>query len=253
MGNPTISVGFFIIPLTTSVGRPILQTDSVGFLEGSDEMETKYKQFDQIDINHPKVHKIINSAYEVFSKNDLEKASTNQIVKLAGISRGLLYHYFKDKEELFDFLVYFAMKVGVLEINEKMDWEEKDFINRVILVTKIRFKIMGRYPYMTYFFQKYETKLNKKELRLQYEKMNPGVRQKFFSYNLDFSQLKEGVDKDKMIQVVRWTMKGMLTDWNERIQSGENVLEADQYIQECVDYLEFQRSVFFEGKGSNED
>jgi len=44
-------------------------------------------RFEHIDINNDKIQKIVNCAFEVFSKNDLEKASTNMIVKQAGISR----------------------------------------------------------------------------------------------------------------------------------------------------------------------
>lgn len=215
-------------------------------------MKTQYEQFNHIDITHPKVHKIINCAFEVFSKNDLEKASTNQIVKLAGISRGLLYHYFKDKQDLYDFLIFIAMKVGVVEMNEKINWDEQDFIKRMIMVTRIRFEIMSRYPYMTSFFQKYTYQLNKNELRELYDELNPGMREKFYSYNLDFSRLKEGVEKDKMIKVVRWTVKGKVAEWNEKKQAGEKVADVNAVIAECIDYLEFLRNVFYRKEGIDE-
>jgi AcrR family transcriptional regulator len=215
-------------------------------------MNQQYEQFDHIDFSHPKVQKIINCAYEVFTKNDLSKASTNQIVKLAGISRGLLYHYFKDKQELYDYLIFFAMKVGVVEMNDKMDWEDSDFINRMICVTKIRFEIMKTYPYMSSFFQKYINQLDKNEMRATYNKIHPGLQDKFYSYNLDFSQLKDGVDKEKVIHVAKWTVKGKLADWKEKEQAGKDTDDVDRLIAECIDYLEFLRTVFYKRGGSDE-
>ena len=54
------------------------------------------KIFKNIDIE--KRDRIINSALEEFSKNRFEKASTNNIVKNANISKGLLFHYFANKK-----------------------------------------------------------------------------------------------------------------------------------------------------------
>ena len=45
--------------------------------------------------------KIILAAFQEFGEHGYEGASTNQICQAAGISKGLLYHYFKSKENLF--------------------------------------------------------------------------------------------------------------------------------------------------------
>lgn len=45
--------------------------------------------------------KILNAALEEFGKNDYAVASTNSMCKKSGISKGLLFHYFKSKDELF--------------------------------------------------------------------------------------------------------------------------------------------------------
>lgn len=45
--------------------------------------------------------KIIEAALQEFGEHGYDGASTNQICQAAGISKGLLYHYFKSKENLF--------------------------------------------------------------------------------------------------------------------------------------------------------
>jgi len=46
-------------------------------------------------------NKIINVFYELVAQKGYDKASMNDIVKKANISKGAIYHHFKNKEELF--------------------------------------------------------------------------------------------------------------------------------------------------------
>lgn len=203
------------------------------------------KSFEHIDINNEKVYRIVNSAFKVFSNNDLEKASTNMVVTQAGISRGLLYHYFKDKQELFDFLVYFSVKVIMTDLKENINWNDCDFLNRIRQAIIIKLDQMERYPYMIEFFAKYANKLTKSSINSQTEEFFPGVRGKFYSYNLDFSQVKDGVDVDKMISVIKFALKGLIQDYldTERLSSGN--FKKKPLIDKCDEYISFFRDQFY--------
>ena len=48
---------------------------------------------------------IINAGYRVFSKNSYKKSPVSEIALEAGISKSLLFHYFKNKRELYLFLL----------------------------------------------------------------------------------------------------------------------------------------------------
>lgn len=45
--------------------------------------------------------RIVDAAMEEFSRNGYEQASTNTICSQYSISKGVIYHYFKDKDELY--------------------------------------------------------------------------------------------------------------------------------------------------------
>lgn len=51
-----------------------------------------------LHVNPEKKERMINSALKEFSVNTFQKASTNTIVEEAGISKGLLFHYFGNKK-----------------------------------------------------------------------------------------------------------------------------------------------------------
>ena len=47
---------------------------------------------------------IINAGYRVFSQNTYKKSPVSEIAAEAGISKSLLFHYFRNKKELYLFL-----------------------------------------------------------------------------------------------------------------------------------------------------
>lgn len=56
---------------------------------------------DPVDLNNPKVHQIMEGARAAFLDLGYEGASTDEIVRRAGVSKGTLYNYFPDKRTLF--------------------------------------------------------------------------------------------------------------------------------------------------------
>lgn len=57
------------------------------------------------NLSEGKKQKIFLSAVKEFSTRRFSEASINQIVKVAGISRGSFYQYFNDKEDLFLYML----------------------------------------------------------------------------------------------------------------------------------------------------
>ena len=56
------------------------------------------EQFDEIRTGSKA--RIMQAALEVFSEEGFDKASISKIAGRAGVSKGLMYNYFKSKEEL---------------------------------------------------------------------------------------------------------------------------------------------------------
>ncbi|MCL2568131.1 MAG: TetR/AcrR family transcriptional regulator [Oscillospiraceae bacterium] len=52
-----------------------------------------------------KQKKIVDAALQVFSENTYSKASTGYIAATAGISKGMVFHYFGNKRALYFYLL----------------------------------------------------------------------------------------------------------------------------------------------------
>ena len=69
------------------------------------------------DIQKEKQDRVINAALLVFSQNGYRHAGTDEVVKRASISKGLLFHYFESKLGLYVFLYDYAVRFMLLELS----------------------------------------------------------------------------------------------------------------------------------------
>ena len=60
-----------------------------------------------------KRNRIINAGFRVFSQNSYRKSPMNEIAAEAGISKSLLFFYFKNKKEFFLFLWDSVKKITI--------------------------------------------------------------------------------------------------------------------------------------------
>lgn len=88
------------------------------------------KQFQ--DIREERKQQILDAALVVFSKNGYYKASISQIAKEAQISKGLLYNYFHNKEELLTEVMSDGIQYLLRAYSEKTENNAKTELKRMI-------------------------------------------------------------------------------------------------------------------------
>lgn len=89
--------------------------------------------------------KILEAAMEEFAEKGYQAASTNQICAKAGVSKGLIFHYFGSKEKLYIAAVSYAIDFATNKVNvEKETW--KDFVEMAIWSTKQKLEFNRNYP-----------------------------------------------------------------------------------------------------------
>ena len=90
---------------------------------------------------------IVSAAVETFGKNDYKGASTEDIARRAGISKGLLFFYFKNKKELY---LYLMEKVSDLVVDDAF-YEIDDFFELLVYAAETKRKVLSRFPYLLEF------------------------------------------------------------------------------------------------------
>ena len=102
-----------------------------------------YSKFN--NLKPEKQKQIINAAIKEFVRNGFEKASTNEIVKRANISKGSLFNYFNSKKDLYLYLIEYSSK-AIVNLNEEIDLSETDLFKRIERVALQKFYVQQKYP-----------------------------------------------------------------------------------------------------------
>jgi AcrR family transcriptional regulator len=75
------------------------------------------------NLDPAKQEKILDAAADEFAEKGYEAASINQIIELAGISKGSMYYYFEDKRDLYDTVIKDATE-RLMEMSGGFDIEK---------------------------------------------------------------------------------------------------------------------------------
>ncbi|MCL2059280.1 MAG: TetR/AcrR family transcriptional regulator [Oscillospiraceae bacterium] len=147
---------------------------------------------------------IIDAALATFGKMGYKKASINDIATTAGISKGLVFHYFGNKKALYLYLMEFTGDIVMGEMNRRFDKNIPDFFDRIRLATEIKMSLLEKYPAILKFMGSmyYETDKevaeNIKGVLEQSEEFRGGLA---FD-GMDASKFKEGVDPQLVYNIL---------------------------------------------------
>ncbi len=193
-----------------------------------------YQKFHSLEAE--KKERIINAALNEFARNGYEKASTNEIVEEAGISKGSLFNYFNSKKELYLFLLDYVAEM-IEKIYAQVDWNETDFFERMRQMGLVKFRVYKKFP-QAFDFLKALANEDAAEVKCEIRKMgkdliSSGLERGY--QNIDWSKFREDIDREKMINIINWTMLGFAELYRNKVDSfgdvGVEVLsESDEYF-----------------------
>lgn len=93
---------------------------------------------------------IINKGIEVFSKASFTDASTDLITQEAGISKGLLFHYFGSKKSFYLYLLDHAIKL-LTKASSIDDIKQDDFYEILFKSMDRKYRLIMMYPNEMHF------------------------------------------------------------------------------------------------------
>ncbi|WP_240620127.1 TetR/AcrR family transcriptional regulator [Peribacillus acanthi] len=204
--------------------------------------------FKSLNIDPEKENRIVNAATKIFAENGYQKASTNDIVKVAEISKGLLFHYFKSKKDLYLSLFHHLTDLLAQEIYNVFDWKERDIFMTIRQVTLIKFELFKKYPEMINFLisvNNEESLVVKEDINQLKEKLTGISFNNLFS-DIDLSKFKEGIDVAKAIEVIFWTFEGVATRQQAKTKTmSVDQIAANEVLSEIDSYIELLKNSFY--------
>lgn len=164
-------------------------------------------RYNNIDLNNPKISDLINAGLKEFSKYG-EKASQNEILKSANISKGGFYHYFKNKNEFYDFLIIYTLNILEVEIKKHVDFTNNDILERLESITLYEITLLEKNRYILSFFS--SVKRDKiEQLYCEYFPSESSVMGNYHK-NIDDSLLRDGIEVSSLIKHINNTTYGLI-------------------------------------------
>lgn len=186
------------------------------------------------DLKKEKQDRIINASLKIFALHGYRHASTDDIVKEAAISKGLLFHYFGSKLGAYHFIYDYSVRYICLELKTAVNPGEKNLFEILRQMEYGKMTAMRRYPYMQQFLNEAMYENVSEALLSVEEKRNElsAFYEKLLS-QADLSRIPASIDPQKVIRMLDYTVKGLMTS---RFQDAS--FQTEMLYKEIRDYID---------------
>lgn len=206
-------------------------------------------------LDKEKQNRLINAAYSEFIKFGYKKASTNNIVKAAGIGKGMLFHYFNTKQELFNDLIEMSSDYVYDTFVSKISSEKMDFISRYEHIAELKMKALLANPNAfnllgSLYVHGFEN-VPEKFVKIGMDMMKD--RQKMMLENIDTSMFRKDIHEETVKDIIRWSIDGLSNEMITRFK-GQNLEEVDYnpYMEKFETLLSTLRDLCYEKEEKDE-
>ena len=192
------------------------------------------------DLKREKQDRMINAGLKVFAKEGYRHASTDEIVKEASISKGLLFHYFTNKVGLYVFLMDYSVRFVLMEIACSVKKEEKDFFEIYRQIEQGKLQVLKIYPYMQAFLDKAFEEVCIEALE-ECEIQKEVYREKIESYyqQCGEQEFEKKISFDSMLKMVNYINKGIALE-----NMVLDTMQPEMMYQQFCHYLELLKGAF---------
>ncbi|MDP4177110.1 MAG: TetR/AcrR family transcriptional regulator [Bacillota bacterium] len=206
-----------------------------------------YENFEKLPFEKRK--RIIDVCIEEFGDKGYTNASTNTIVKNAGISKGTLFNYFDNKKNLFLFILDYTTDYYVDFMIREMKVNSSDFFKRVLDWAELKIKVSLNEPLIYRFFITAYTNIPdelNQDISERYKKLSE--KGLFLALDgIDYSKFRDDIDKQKTIELLLIILTNLpKEDINKLGLSDDKGLNTiNERFEKLKEYVDILCKVFY--------
>lgn len=187
---------------------------------------------------------ILNAGYHVFSQNTYKKTPVSEIAAIAGISKSLLFYYFRNKQELYVFLWKNCVQTTIKYMNAYDCYHQTNLFEMLQRGMQAKIRIMYEYPDMGSF-----------AIKAFYEEddaVAPAIHQIYDNFKnadakdalegLDPAQFKEGLDLRMMYREMYLASEGYLWEMLRKTPLDEQGIQTIE--QDFAEMIQFWKQLY---------
>ena len=195
-----------------------------------------------------KQERILNASMKEFAQKGFKNASTNEIVKEADIAKGMLFHYFNNKKDLFLFLYDYSLEALEEEFFGKIDLQERDLLKRWRQLALLKIDVIAMYPEMFRFIMAANFD-NDGKVKNELQNRNKDFITSSYAMiydNIDHSKWRNDIDIKRAMDIINWTIEGFGVRQQEKTKLPSfSEFNCDEIMAEMDRYLELFRNCFY--------
>ena len=194
------------------------------------------------DLKREKQDRIINAGLKVFAKHGYKHATTDDIVREAGISKGLLFHYFTNKVGAYVFLMDYSVRFLLLELSRTVKKDTTNFFEIYKQIETGKLAVLKNYPYMQAFLDKAFEEVCLEALE-ECEEQKEVYRSQIEAYfeQAAGQKFRHHVTMEQMQTLFGYIVKGITAE----NMAGDTLQPELMYIRVC-EYIDMMRGVYDE-------
>jgi TetR/AcrR family transcriptional regulator len=179
-----------------------------------------YENFERIPIEQQQ--RILQACLEEFALQGYEQASTNAIVGQAGIPKGTLFYFFGSKKHLYLYLIDYAVRRYVEQVNNSSQELPVDLFERLLARGRLRMQFAVHEPLLYRFF--FNAFLHtpaeiQSEIAGRYVEYASTSRKLLFE-GLDRSKFREDINIEQAIDLTNLVLEGFFSRYAGQISQG---------------------------------
>lgn len=204
-------------------------------------------RYNDPDAGDKKRKSILDAAMTEFSMG-YTNASTDTIVKEAGVSKGLLFHHFGNKKELFLQTYDYAIKTVMREFYDLINLEQKDILERWRQIALLKMDLIQKHPAIFTFITHAsfpDSEEVQGEITKRRKDLTNDTYPKIF-LDIDRSLFRGDIDVDTAIHVIIFTIEGYAQGEMDSKKTAEDYYgEYDRYLDDLNRFITFFRKNFY--------
>ncbi len=159
-----------------------------------------------------KQSQIVNAAIRVFGGADYRHAVTDDVAACAGISKGLLFHYFGNKRGLYRYAFESCLRFISSATNRALPEGKMDFFAITLQCERAKLDVMKRYPHVYAFIMRayYEEDEDVADvvqpLRLSWTSRSVDA----LLPRIDETKFREGIDPAQALRTLVYCAEGFM-------------------------------------------
>ena len=198
-----------------------------------------------LKLNQEKQQRILEAAILEFAEQGYTKASTDNIVINAGISKGSLFNYFTNKKTLYeDVLDYIIAKSEEEVIKQVKEIQLEDFYERLKQIIVLKHNYINQNKKETKVLRDYLYKKNHvvEERVKAYNRKQAAYVNKYLISYLDEDLLKQEVTIEDVIFLTTVVLQAIMNRQDQIIIMGleeKNKLEVENQLDKYINILKY--------------